>query len=131
MPQLRCQRQADGHNVSRLVCAASDGRERAADMFAALVTLSVLIVPLAVLLNLAVVVTVYMNRRLHTVINVLVTVLCMNNVMWTGIPALMVSYPNLRQPAACELFLFLLIVYSAVMFASIVIITFLRYLTVV
>ncbi|KAF0288985.1 hypothetical protein FJT64_012665 [Amphibalanus amphitrite] len=88
-PQLRCQRlavsTAAGANTSRLVCAASDGQERATDMYAALVALSVLIVPVAALLNLAVVVTVYMNRRLHTVINVLVTVLCMNNVMWTGL----------------------------------------------
>ncbi|KAF0300163.1 hypothetical protein FJT64_027272 [Amphibalanus amphitrite] len=116
MPQLRCQRlavsTAAGANTSRLVCAASDGQERATDMYAALVALSVLIVPAAALLNLAVVVTVYMNRRLHTVINVLVTVLCMNNVMWTGIPVILVSFPNLQQPAACHGFLFIFIVSS-------------------
>ncbi|KAF0288986.1 hypothetical protein FJT64_012666 [Amphibalanus amphitrite] len=116
MPQLRCQRlavsTAAGANTSRLVCAASDGQERATDMYAALVALSVLIVPAAALLNLAVVVTVYMNRRLHTVINVLVTVLCMNNVMWTGIPIILVSFPNLRHPVACNSFLFIFVVSS-------------------
>ncbi|KAF0289741.1 hypothetical protein FJT64_012043 [Amphibalanus amphitrite] len=135
MPQLRCQRlavsTAAGANTSRLVCAASDGQERATDMYAALVALSVLIVPVAALLNLAVVVTVYMNRRLHTVINVLVTVLCMNNVMWTGIPIILVSFPNLRHPAACSSFLFIFVVSRSVMFACIVMITLLRYFTVV
>ena len=131
MPQLRCQRLVAGDNNSRLVCAASDGQEGASDMYAALVSLSALIVPAAVLLNLAVVVTVYMNRRLHTVINVLVTVLCMNNVMWTGIPIILVSFPNLRQPWTCPTFWFFFVVTRSVMFTSIVMITLLRYFIVV
>ena len=131
MPQLSCRRQDGPDNTSRLVCASSDGQERATDMYAVLVALSVLIVPLAVLFNLAVVVTVYLNRRLHTVINVLVTVLCMNNVMWTGIPVIIVSHPDFRQPAACQGFFFFFIVNRSVMFATIVLITVLRYLIVV
>ena len=118
MPELSCHREAGPHNSSRLVCASIDGQERAPGLYAVVVALSVFIVPLAVLLNLAVVVTVYMNRRLHTVINVLVTVLCMNNVMWTGIPIIIVSHPSLRQPAACQGFLFLFIVNRSVMFAT-------------
>ncbi|KAF0289739.1 Vegetative incompatibility protein HET-E-1 [Amphibalanus amphitrite] len=134
-PQLRCQRlavsTAAGANTSRLVCAASDGQERATDMYAALVALSVLIVPVAALLNLAVVVTVYMNRRLHTVINVLVTVLCMNNVMWTGMPILCVLAVNFSAPWHCTLRYFFFVSTRHICFSVIVIITVLRYLLVV
>ena len=131
MPQLRCQRLVAGDNNSRLVCAASDGQEGASDMYAALVSLSALIVPAAVLLNLAVVVTVYMNRRLHTVINVLVTVLCMNNVMWTGMPILCVFAVNFAIPWQCTLRSFFFLSTRHICFSVIVIITVLRYLLVV
>ena len=130
-PQLSCRRQAGSDNTSRLVCASSDGQERATDMYAVLASLSVLVVPLAVLLNLAVVVTVYLNRRLHTVINVLVTVLCMNNVMWTGMPILCVFAVNFPAPWHCTLRYFLYLSTRHICFSVIVIITVLRYLLVV
>ena len=130
-PQLSCRRQDGPDNTSRLVCASSDGQERATDMYAVLVALSVLIVPLAVLFNLAVVVTVYLNRRLHTVINVLVTVLCMNNVMWTGMPILCVFAVNFTAPWHCALRYFLYLSARHICFSVIVLITVLRYLHVV
>ena len=130
-PQLSCRRQDGPDNTSRLVCASSDGQERATDMYAVLVALSVLIVPLAVLFNLAVVVTVYLNRRLHTVINVLVTVLCMNNVMWTGMPILCVFAVNFIVPLHCTLRSFFYLATRHICFSVIVIITVLRYLLVV
>ena len=130
-PLLSCHREAGPHNSSRLVCASSDGQERASDMYAALVALSLFIVPLAVLLNLAVVVTVYMNRRLHTIINVLVTVLCMNNVMWAGMPILIIFAVNFTVPLQCTLRTFFFVTTRQISFSVIVIITVLRYLLVV
>ena len=99
-------------------------------MYVALVTLTAVIVPLAVLLNLVVVITVYMNRKLHTIINVLVVVLCANNAVWVVSPILIARYPSNRG-ASCMVNKFIFHATRDIMFATIVIITLLRYLIVV
>ena len=130
--KLQCVRRHAENNLSRLVCSSLSGDEEelSARMYNALVTLTTVIVPLTVLLNLTVVLTVYMNRRLHTVINVLVIVLCVNNVIWVVAPILITVYPNFRG-TSCVVNKFIFSATRSVMFFSIVTITLLRYLMVV
>ena len=132
-PQLRCYNQTfpNDTGVPRLVCAARDGPERAAGMFTALVTLSAILVPLSVLLNLLVAITVIANRKLHTVINVLVTVLCANNILWTGFPVLAIRHISLPDMVMCFVMSSFFIIIRSISFTTIVIITVLRYLMVV
>ncbi|KAF0304456.1 hypothetical protein FJT64_023710 [Amphibalanus amphitrite] len=90
---LQCERLDSG-----VVCSSEDEQTRTARLFAAQVVLTVLLVPAAVLLNGSVVVTVWLNRQLHTVINTLVVVLCANNAVWTVVPVLLAISPNNRGP---------------------------------
>ena len=113
------------------MCSTGDGDRLAALLYPVLVTLTAVIVPLAILFNLAVVLTVLLNRKLHTIINVLVTVLGINNLAWTGLPILMTIQVKLLVPAMCTLRASLFVITRGVTFAVIVAITVLRYLMVV
>ncbi|KAF0313777.1 hypothetical protein FJT64_015698 [Amphibalanus amphitrite] len=124
---LRCHRR----NPSLLVCSAEHGDHGAALLFSSLITLTSVIVPLAVVLNLTVVVVVLLNRKLHTIINVLVVVLGINNVAWTGLPILLTVQAKVVHPALCSLRAVIFIVTRGVSFTVIITITVLRYMMVV
>ena len=114
-----------------LVCSASEGDRRATLLYTGLVGLTSVIVPLSAVLNLAVVITILLNRKLYTVINVLVSVLGINNFFWTGLPILMTVQAKVQSPALCQVRAMLFIITRGVSFIVIVIITLLRYLMVV
>ena len=129
---LQCYQRPGQDNISRLICSAGvEGDRRAALMYNVLVALSFVIVPLAAILNIAVVLTILLNRKLHTVINVLVTVLGINNLVWTGLPILLVKQTKVVMPFLCLMKDMLFIVTRGVSFTVIVAITVLRYLMVV
>ncbi|KAF0312454.1 hypothetical protein FJT64_016778 [Amphibalanus amphitrite] len=113
----------------RLVCASTAGPERAAGLYGALVALTGCLVPLVVVLNLAVVVTVLSSRRLHTVINALVVVLCASNVLWAALPVHLSAWRN--APVQCRLRTFLFVITRGISSTAILGITVLRYLLVV
>ena len=129
---LQCYQRSGPDNVSRLVCSAgAEGDSRAALMHTVLVALTFVIVPLAAILNLAVVLTILLNRKLYTVINVLVTVLGINNLVWTGLPIMLVIQIKVSMPVLCSMRAMLFIITRGVSFTVIVTITVLRYLMVV
>ena len=106
-------------NTSRLVCSAgAEGDSRAAFLYTVLVALTSVVVPLAAILNLAIVLTVLLNRKLHTVINVLVTVLGINNLVWTALPILVVIQVKVLTPALCSVRAMLFIITRASTSAS-------------
>ncbi|KAF0310211.1 hypothetical protein FJT64_018745 [Amphibalanus amphitrite] len=113
----------------RLVCASAAGPERAAGLYGALVALTGCLVPLVVVLNLAVVLTVLSSRRLHTVINALVVVLCASNVLWAALPVHLSAWRN--APVQCRLRTFLFVITRGISSTAILGITVLRYLLVV
>ena len=129
---LQCYQRSGPDNISRLICSAgAESDSRAALMHTVLVALTFVIVPLAVVLNLAVVLTILLNRKLHTIINVLVTVLGINNLVWTGLPVTMVIQAKVIMPVLCSMRAMLFIITRGVSFTVIVTITVLRYLIVV
>ena len=129
--QLQCHQQPGPGNVSRLVCSSDGGDGRAALLHTVLVSLTALIVPLAIVFNLAVILTVLLNRKLHTVINVLVTVLGINNLAWTGMPVVLTMQARIVLPILCSVRTGIFIITRGVNFTVIVTITVLRYLMVV
>ena len=129
---LQCYQRPGQDNISRLICSAgAEGNRRAALMYNVLVALTFVIVPLAAVLNLAVVLTILLNRKLHTVINVLVTVLGINNLVWTGLPVMLVIQVKVVMPLLCSMRAMIFIITRGVSFTVIVAITVLRYLIVV
>ena len=131
VPQLQCHRHTGPDNTSHLVCSDGAGDRRAANMYTAMVALNGLILPLTVALNLTVVVTVLLNRKLHTVVNVLVVVLGINNLVWTAFPVVVVQQAKQLEPLQCAMRAFLFINTRSINFTVIVTITVLRYLIVV
>ena len=131
VPQIRCHRHPGTDNSSRLVCSTDVGGRTAAGMYAALAIFAGIIVPVAVVLNMTVVVTIWRNKSLHTIINVIICVLCVNNVLWTAIPVLLAISPDLQSPVGWWIFWELISITRTTMFSSIVIITLLRYLSIV
>ena len=128
---LQCHQQVGPGNVSQLVCSSNDGDGRAALLYTVLVSLSAVIVPLTAVLNLAIVITVLLNRKLHTVINALVTVLGINNLAWAGVPIVMTVQTWTVMPVLCSVRACLFIVTRTVGFIVIIVITVLRYQMVV
>ncbi|KAF0296414.1 hypothetical protein FJT64_006147 [Amphibalanus amphitrite] len=131
MADIVCGMREEPSNVSRLVCTGGVSDRSASVIHTVLVAVTALIVPVSVALNMSVVVTVSDNRTLHTVINLLVSVLCLNNVLWTAIPVLIAIAPDIQNASLWAVFWFIIMVTRTTMFSTIVLITLLRYLGVV
>ncbi|KAF0313108.1 hypothetical protein FJT64_000196 [Amphibalanus amphitrite] len=128
LPELQCHWTEPG---TEPVCSAGEADRRAGQLHAVTVLLTGLILPVSVLLNLAVVVTVILNRKLHTIINALVVVLGVSNLVWTGLPIVVLQQMKHLEPVLCAVRASIFIITRGVNFTVIVSITLLRYLMVV
>lgn len=128
---LQCQRDAPGKNDSALICSliagASDGTSFQTPYLAIAVTASTL----AVILNVFVVITLSKNRRLHTVANFLISLMCGNNMLWSMLTFSTVPQLNTYRPQLCSLRIFLVHSCRQTYLVLIVAITFARYLIIV
>ena len=129
--QLDCQHQDAEQPSSRLVCTARDDHNPSVfSIYVLLMSLIVTSVTLALLLNAAVMVTVMLNRRLHTIINYLVILGCLNNILWTALPLLEANVRGQLSDFACKVRFFVVRLTPANNFFLLVTTTFLRYLIV-
>ncbi|XP_037083998.1 octopamine receptor beta-1R-like [Pollicipes pollicipes] len=126
--QLRCHRHEDGDS---LVCARADGGSGAAAMRAVFMAVMVLTVGSALVLNLAMVLTVVLNRKLHTVINYLISIGSMTNLLWTAVPIIEAGERGALHPWLCHARFVILQITADTDFTLIVTVTFLRYLIVI
>ena len=131
---LRCHARPGPDNSSTPVCEL---REDAGDrmdtstvhsLFLSVIGVTVL---LAVVLNLVVILTIAFNKKLHTMVNYLTSLLCFNQLVWVIFPVIEIKLNEFLSPGLCALRHHVLQISTSADFGLIVTITLLRYLMVV
>ncbi|KAF0293529.1 hypothetical protein FJT64_000863 [Amphibalanus amphitrite] len=131
---LRCQERLGADNTSRPVCALRETETGAADtasVHRAFLAVIGVTVTLAIVLNLMVILTIGLNRELHTLVNYLTSLLCFNQLVWTIFPIMEIKMDGFLIEGLCALRHYVLQTTTSANFGLIVTITLLRYLMVV
>ena len=131
--RLLCHVQTQPDNSSRHVCQLKpgEGEDDPETTYAVFLTVIVSSVLLAITLNLLVILIIALNRRLHTLVNYLTSLLCFNNVIWTAFPIVESLNDHVISALNCAIRYYVLHITRSVNFGIIVTITLLRYLIVV
>ena len=131
--QLTCHVRRTEDNDSRLICEprhAADNENTGA-IHAVFISVVVVTVVLTVVLNLVVLVTIAVNKKLHTLLNYLVSLLCANQLLWVIVPVIEADIDSHMNPFFCKIRFHTLRMTVMVNFGLIITITLLRYLVVV
>ncbi|KAF0296098.1 hypothetical protein FJT64_006419 [Amphibalanus amphitrite] len=131
---LECHERRGAADHSELVCTPHSGQEggiSTRSAHAIFVTVIAVTVALTVVLNSAVIVTIAVNRRLHTLVNYLVSLLCANQLAWIVFPIAESSLNVHLYDSLCLLRYIVMQSTTSMNFGLIVTITLLRYLIVV
>ena len=130
---LRCEETRRADNTSAQVCAPREpggglGTAAVYDVFLSVIGVTV---ALALVLNLVVILTIGLNRELHTLVNYLTSLLCFNQLVWTVFPVMEIKLDAFLVAGLCALRHYILQTTTSANFGLIVTITLLRYLAVV
>ena len=131
--QLECYARYTPDNISELVCEPQDGDSEAetARTHAIFLLVAAVSILLTIVLNLAVLLTICFSKKLHTIVNYLVCLLCVNQLLWVFIPLIEGYELPLRFPQFCTTRVMLYVLTASSNFHLIVTITLLRFLIVV
>ena len=131
--QLECYPRHTPDNISELICEPQDGDSGAetARTHAVFLLVAAVTIVLTIVLNLTVLLTIYFSKKLHTIVNYLVSLLCVNQLPWAVIPLFEVYELPILVPRFCTTRSILFMLTGTLNFALIVTITLLRYLLVV
>ena len=131
--QLECYARYSTENIPELTCAFRDDEERVKTSWAYVTLMLVVVITstLAIVLNLVVLLTIGFSKKLHTLVNYLVSLLCISQLLWAFSPAIEASGLLVLVPRLCVVRYLILFVTTSLNFGCVVAITVLRYLMVV
>ena len=131
--QPTCHVRRTEDNGSRLICEPRHvaDSENTGAIHAVFLSVVVVTVVLTVVLNLVVMLTIAVNKKLHTLINYLVSLLCANQLIWVIFPIIEADIYSYKIPIFCKIRYYTLKMTPTANFGLIVTITLLRYLMVV
>lgn len=128
---LHCYPAPEDGAVTSLVCDLPPGEPDGAALHSLLVAVTAVVVLLTLGSNLLVLLTLYRSRQLHTVVNYLLSLLCLGKMVWTVTPIIMAYHPNFTEPVMCYLKFIIVKMTHETNFFVLLIVSILRYFAVV
>ena len=131
--RLECHARPTSDNASELICEprGDDNGVESARAHAVFLSVAVISTVLTVVLNLAVLLIICLTKKLHTIVNYIVSLLCINQMSWAFIPVIEAYDLPTSSPHFCITRYILYAMTGSLNFGFIVTITLLRYLLVV
>ena len=133
LQELECYICITSDNISKLVCDSKDGNDAAttAKHHTAFMSVAVVTALLAIVLNSTVLLTIFLSRKLHTIVNYLVALLCLNQLFWTVFPVIEMCDLPVLVPQFCTVRYIMYFIPTTWTFSLIVTVTLVRYSLVV
>ena len=131
--QLICHVRTLADNTTRDVCQlrSDEDEDDPETMHAIFISVVIVSVFLSVTLNFVVILVIWVNKRLYTLVNYLTSLLCLNNIFWILFPIVESLKGHIEPRIHCVTRFYIIQITRSVNFGIIVTITLLRYLIVV